>query len=353
MVAWSQFCLTFAVLETIAVKKLVETHNFTIAFNFHSYGHLMLLPYSCRSQHLARMDPKDRSYFVHYGKMLVYHSKYKLGRAYDKAIKLYPVNGDAADWMYNKHGIIAVSPEVGGRSFWVPPNQVVPLSKENIPICTYGALAAGPLLRVMNLTLTSKPGNESEVCVEFVVRNDGLWSSSGKDITAFLVVQSAEGDAKNFSSKLPRALAKLTHPSSSFKQCFLRDYSAREIRVGSFDKYQCVSYVVEPQELLSGSVLSLEEARAYRSDTGTSMCPGSTAATHAYPIAPTRQRREPLPPLKSKDTDSPIISLVLLFSTIVLGCFCGIHLHRNSDVHKYDSLQPEEIESMLDPRNEP
>ena len=329
----------------------MESHNFTIAFNFHSYGHLMLLPYSCRSQRLAKMPAKDRKFFVEYGKKLVYHSKYKLGRSYDKAINLYPVNGDAADWMYNQHGIVAVSPEVGGSGFWVEPKLVAPLSKENIPICMYGALAAGPLLHVVNLVLAARKDNQAEVCVEFSVRNDGLWSSSGNHITAFVVLDRANQASKNYTTKLPRALAK-AEPATAFKACFPR-FSDQKIRVGAYDSLQCVSYDLASQEvdsLISGQKVDLEEDRAQRSDAGTELCPGSILGRDAPARPPTARgpRRKPIRP-NPKDKESPIVALILLFSTIVLGCFCGMRLHRQSDSHRYDSLQPEEIDPILPP----
>jgi len=260
----------FSEPETIAIRDFVASNNFTIAFNFHSFGHLMLLPYSCDTEHVE--SEVNEKYFWFYAYQLVYHSKYTVGRSYDKTIKLYPVNGDAADWMFKEHKIFAVSPEVGGNKFWVPEKDVVPLSKENTPMCHFGALASGPLLQIKEV---SKEGK----CFSFKVWNDGLWNTWGDNVRVLFRSRARNEDHSidtNVTSivSIPRIESK---SGVSNEITFCTEINPLEtplvsINVGAADDNQCVVYQIDLNEFKNSDKVQQLEIFAKRSFPGVASC---------------------------------------------------------------------------------
>jgi len=352
----------FSEPETIAVRDFLASKNVTIAFNFHSYGHLMLIPYSCKSQGLS---DKNEKYFRYYAHQLAYNSKYTVGRSYDKVIKLYPVNGDAADWMFKEHGIFAVSPEVGGNGFWVPANQVEPLSKENIPMCRYGALAAGPHLQIMQV---QKALNKN-ACFSFKVWNEGLWDSWGGHVNLLFTSNLTYTDSQNSqltfqynSTKIvPRILAK-SGSSSEERFCINLPKNVTEfdghINIGAADDMQCVMYTLELREFDNSNPVNLFEVLAKRSNPGSSICPlsltvdGKKSSLLRLTASPTksehlRDRPAPKPTVPGSTTftatDMMLTGVVFLASGICVGMLI-IMCHARAR-HRYGSVVMDEHES--------
>ena len=138
----------FSEPETRAVRDFMKSKHFKTAFNYHSFGRLLLLPYACRSKGEPR-EP-DKSFFHKYAARLRLRNKFTWGQPWNDG--LYTVNGDAADWMYDELGVYAVSPEVapsdppGGRlndcdGFWPSKQHIEAYSVENIDMNTVGALS--------------------------------------------------------------------------------------------------------------------------------------------------------------------------------------------------------------------
>ena len=88
------------------------------------------------------MNEEDLNTFIEIGEELVSINGYELGTGPDL---LYPVNGEACDWMYGVHGIFAYTPEVGSSQdgFWPSTNRIIPLCEENLYANQYLALVAG------------------------------------------------------------------------------------------------------------------------------------------------------------------------------------------------------------------
>ena len=88
------------------------------------------------------MNQDDLNTFDQIGQELVSENGYYLGTGVDI---LYPVNGEACDWMYGTHGIFAYTPEVGSSSdgFWPATSRIIPY-EENLYANQYLALVVGP-----------------------------------------------------------------------------------------------------------------------------------------------------------------------------------------------------------------
>jgi carboxypeptidase T len=94
----------FSENETQAIKHFVDTHNITLSITYHTYGQLVLYPWG-----YTLLPPKDKSVFVSIGENITRFDNYTLAQA----IMLYPTLGDACDWMYGTHGVLAFTIELG------------------------------------------------------------------------------------------------------------------------------------------------------------------------------------------------------------------------------------------------
>jgi len=130
----------FSEPETSAISAFVEQHDFPIALNYHSYSNLLIYPFGYSYDN--PMNEEDLNTFIEIGEELVSINGYELGTGPDL---LYPVNGEACDWMYGVHGIFAYTPEVGSGQdgFWPSTNRIIPLCEENLYANQYLALVAG------------------------------------------------------------------------------------------------------------------------------------------------------------------------------------------------------------------
>ncbi len=94
----------FSEIETQVVKNLVETRDFYICLTYHTYSELVLYPWGYTPRSAA-----DEDIFISIGENISDINGYLLGQS----IELYPTLGDACDWMYGKHGILAYTIELG------------------------------------------------------------------------------------------------------------------------------------------------------------------------------------------------------------------------------------------------
>jgi hypothetical protein len=127
----------FSEPETQAIKTFVETYRITISLNYHSFGRdLNTLP-GCKDG--LKLTSDAQVVVSDVATQLTAENHYEWGPPWNLP-GLYPVNGDAADWMYAAHGIIAMSPEVSPLypaqttelGFWPLEADIVPFAIENI-----------------------------------------------------------------------------------------------------------------------------------------------------------------------------------------------------------------------------
>ena len=173
----------FSESETQAVRDFVELKNFKIALNYHSYSDLLLYPFGYSYEN--PMDPNDLNTFIEYAQDMTQYNNYQWGTGPDI---LYPVNGEACDWMYGEKGIFAYTPEVGGSSdgFWPASDRIVPLSEENLYPNIRTALYGGALV-YSDLSLQAGPYNPDQIySMDVSLTNVGLSSSNGIIMLEFL-----------------------------------------------------------------------------------------------------------------------------------------------------------------------
>ena len=103
--------IAFSEPETKALKALVETRRIQTAFNYHSYGKIFYLPYSCQragiptgvmGEVLDEVVPK-----------LVATNGFEHNRPWkDGSYAFGGVLGEESDWMFEQ-GVLAITPELG------------------------------------------------------------------------------------------------------------------------------------------------------------------------------------------------------------------------------------------------
>jgi hypothetical protein len=84
--------------------------HFGTALNYHSFGKYINLPYMCRSK--GTPPAKDYAAFKFFAHEATRENGYTWGHPWESGF-LYTVNGDVSDWMYDAHGVLAMSPEMG------------------------------------------------------------------------------------------------------------------------------------------------------------------------------------------------------------------------------------------------
>jgi hypothetical protein len=104
----------FSEPETQAMKTFIEGNAdyIVMAFNFHSYGNLLVHPFSnTNREDLRILYPEQYKIYSEVWKDGGFPSGNIKGTATE--IVGYAAPGEASDWIFGTHGIIAFSPEVG------------------------------------------------------------------------------------------------------------------------------------------------------------------------------------------------------------------------------------------------
>jgi hypothetical protein len=116
----------FSAVETQAIKKLVEEHDFVITLNYHTYAETIYWPWMWTLE----LTP-DEELFCFLAKGMNVFNGYAYRdmseRRQEELSRHPPVDGDSNDWMYGKHGILAYTIELG--------TQFIPPEEEILPLC--------------------------------------------------------------------------------------------------------------------------------------------------------------------------------------------------------------------------
>jgi carboxypeptidase T len=94
----------FSEAETQAIRGFIETHKITICITYHTYGELVLYPWG-----FTTLPVKDQPVFVSIGENITRINNY----TFSQSIGLYPTLGDACDWLYARHDVLAFTIELG------------------------------------------------------------------------------------------------------------------------------------------------------------------------------------------------------------------------------------------------
>ena len=167
----------FSEPETNAIKNFVEQHDFSIAFNYHSYSNLLIHPFG----HLPGYypDEPDLTTFREFSQDMTQFNGYAIGTGIETVG--YTVNGEACDWMYGTKGIFAMTPEIGSYEdgFWPPTSRIIPLAEENLFPNKYLAWVSGAFYDVELLDINQSFIQGQEVELTMNIFNKGLSASNG------------------------------------------------------------------------------------------------------------------------------------------------------------------------------
>ncbi len=180
----------FSEPESQIVRDFVQSHNFPIALNYHSYSNLLIYPLGYEYDNPIPED--DLAIFIEYGEDMVQYNGYALGSGPDL---LYPVNGEACDWMYGAEGIFAYTPEIGSGQdgFWPQTSRIVPLAEENLYPNQFLGLVGGSKFQV-DISVPEGPYNiDGNYPLNISVFNQGLSDSNGE-----VTVEIVSSDNLNF-----------------------------------------------------------------------------------------------------------------------------------------------------------
>ncbi|CAI5733392.1 unnamed protein product [Peronospora farinosa] len=202
----------FSEPETKAVRDLVEryTSDFSVALNYHSYGKYFNLPFACKDK--GKPSEANNSVFVALAQEMARFNGFGYGQSWEES-NLYTVNGDTSDWMWQAHGIFAISPEVGPGfetqsvpGFWPSRDDVPQLSSELHYSNLYISRMAGPVysLAVNGVQLgTIDDGGStlSIISVNVTISNSGLRSATVELVASVFVNGTSASNAVHLELK--------------------------------------------------------------------------------------------------------------------------------------------------------
>ncbi len=220
--------------EIVNLIGFAEERNFRTAFNYHSFGDLLIFPWGY--EFLFTPDHGD---FRRAAKSMIADNGYTYGTPYQTV--LYAVNGSSDDWFYGeqttKDKTFSWTPEVGEIGFWPPPSQIIPMSQENalanLLLAFYAtryATIAGfdDLLIARSGTLRHKISGYGEVPVDATVRLQALTANlqvSGDAVSYSLLEAGEEREGA-----LAYSLTPETKPGDPVSYAWVLSWDGMEIR---------------------------------------------------------------------------------------------------------------------------
>lgn len=167
----------FSEPETQAVRDFVDQYDFKINFNYHSYSNLLIYPFGYEYDNQAPAE--DIDIYIEYGEDMVQYNNYTLGTGPDL---LYPVNGEACDWMYGEKNIFSYTPEIGSSNdgFWPSTERILPLAEENLHPNQILSVNAGSRYNVDILVEETNFDLNGNYPLYISVFNSGLSNSNGE-----------------------------------------------------------------------------------------------------------------------------------------------------------------------------
>ena len=111
----------FSEPETRLIRDFCLQHQFVNAFNYHTFGNLLIYPF-------GYSDNTAEPYLPHFAQTLTSKNNYRPGTTSQTVG--YAVNGTSDDWMYAEKDVFSFTPEAGPGSlgFWPPANLIDSLS---------------------------------------------------------------------------------------------------------------------------------------------------------------------------------------------------------------------------------
>ncbi len=198
----------FSEPETQNFKNFVNSRNFKASLDYHTYGNLLIKPWSW-----CDPIPTPHDYIYNeYGADITAVNGFKFGTPYQTVN--YYVRGGDIDWMYSTDStghtrhIFTMTPEVGA-SFWPSQSLIMSLVQSCLHMNKYYALIAGPYTGLKSTTFNKSVYTQNETGnVKIVFRNKGQY------------------DAQNVKIELTPASNYLTIPVQTYNKASLPIFAA-------------------------------------------------------------------------------------------------------------------------------
>jgi murein tripeptide amidase MpaA len=127
----------FSEPETQAIRYLAQNHDFRAIISYHSYGQLILYPWSYTS--IPPPDEESLRYLSTEMSDLIY-AVYRKYYEPIQSSELYLASGVTQDWAYGELGIFCFTIELrpaGFPAFILPESEIIPTWEENRPAALY------------------------------------------------------------------------------------------------------------------------------------------------------------------------------------------------------------------------
>jgi PKD repeat protein len=206
----------FSEPETQALRWLVQNHNFTMAFNAHTYARDILFPIGTTTAEFADHHNYFQDYTLHMAELNGYTAM--------KASDLYPASGDSDDYMYKvdigvgeKDTIFAHTPEVG-TAFWQPSDEIFSTSAEMV----FPNLVLAHLTRNYVLVKDADPSSIATLTGSFnhtakrLGREAGVVTVSIEPILNISTVGNPVSYNLNLQQSLPGSISYVLNPAIQF-----------------------------------------------------------------------------------------------------------------------------------------
>lgn len=122
----------FSEPESAAIRSLMETERFDAHIDFHSYGQLVLHPWShTRKRSSDHRRLRQGAEGIATAIAAEHGERYRL----ISGASLYPASGTLMDWAYGTQGVVSFVIELrprGGTGFVLPPDQIAPTCDEGL-----------------------------------------------------------------------------------------------------------------------------------------------------------------------------------------------------------------------------
>lgn len=148
---WYRGTSAFSEPESQAVKTFIESHNFLLDLNWHSYGNFLIYPWNYET-----MLTNDSVVYQEFSRFITLNSHYRYGTC-DQTYG-YNSNGDADDWGYgeilSKNKIMSFTAEIGSsdQGFWPQVSDIIPLCMQSLDLNLRFAKLATPYALTSDLS---------------------------------------------------------------------------------------------------------------------------------------------------------------------------------------------------------
>ncbi len=173
----------FSEPETQSIRDLCYRNRFSVCFNFHTFGNLLVHPFGYNNT-----EPPDSMTYRRLGDILTGKNYYTSGTG--DATVGYTTNGDADDWMYGdvetKARIFSMTPEVGNDAdwFWPVPSRILPLAAENLSANLDLAKLAGQHIAIRSAEVDQR-SNDQTIAFRITLANAGVRTTTPSATVSF------------------------------------------------------------------------------------------------------------------------------------------------------------------------